>query len=54
MKYRIIVESEWLLHMLQNKIVPIDSTAPISTIKDQLQKLSNRFDVDEAQHVKDI
>jgi len=22
MKYRIVVESQWLLHMLQNKIIP--------------------------------
>ena len=32
MKYRIVVESQWLLHMLHNKIIPEDSSASIASI----------------------
>lgn len=33
MKYRIIVESQWLLHMLDNKIISEEKGAPVAAMK---------------------
>ena len=52
MKYRIIVESQWLLHMLENKIIPEERDAPLSDIKKELDSLIKNFDTDSAERVK--
>lgn len=54
MRYRIVVESQWLLHMLENNIIPEDPTMPIQTVKLQLDNIVGRFNDEGAQQVKNI
>jgi adenylosuccinate lyase len=53
MKYRILVESQWLLHMLHNKIIPSQHSS-LSLVESQLETLLSNFDFPSAQKVKNI
>ena len=48
------MESQWLLHMLENGIIAEEKGAPVETVRQQLKVLVDNFDIEGAQKVKDI
>lgn len=54
MKYRVQVESLWLIHLIDNRVIPEE--APISGLKVELDRIAKsfRFEIAAAQRVKQI
>lgn len=45
MKYRILVESQWILHMLQHGIIKPETNASLEETTAQLEGILKKFDV---------
>lgn len=54
MKYRILVESQWLLHMLQNGIVKAENNVSVQQTEAELKAILSDFTSVEAEKVKGI
>lgn len=54
MRYRILVESQWLLHMLQNGIVKAENNVSVQQTEAELKAILSAFTSAEAEKVKSI